>query len=154
MSLWDKLKGAWNKMIGKDVVERVLSVKPAVSDEMVNMIQLWSQMYEGKAPWLKEPNPLNGEFERVVSLGLPALIASEKARMVTLEMESEITPPMKDVEKENPDYEPPSVDENTGVVNMGRESMLVTEPEPDGPTERATFLNENYKKNPAGQVRR
>lgn len=146
MSLFDKLKGVWNKMLGREVITQVLSVKPAMSAAMINQIQLWSEMYEGRAPWLKEPDVTHGQFERVVSLGLPALIASEKARMATLEMESEITPPMKDVEKENPDYEPPSVDEETGMVNMGRESMLITEPEPDGPTERADFMNEQYKK--------
>lgn len=146
MGLLDKLKGAVNHMLGRDVIQQVLAVKPAMSAEMINQIQLWSEMYEGRAPWLKEPNVMRGEFERVVSLGLPALIASEKARMATLEMESEITPPMKDVEKENPDYEPPSVDESTGMVNMGRESMMITEPEPDGPTERADFMNEQYKK--------
>ena len=146
MSLWEKLKGVINHMLGRDIVERVLSVKPAMSAEMMNQIQLWSDMYEGRAPWLKEPDIMKADFERVVSLGLPALIASEKARMATLEMESEITPPMKDVEKENPDYEPPSVDEATGMVNMGRESMMITEPEPDGPTERADFMNEQYKK--------
>ena len=139
MSLWDKLKGAINKMLGRDVIEKVLSVKPTISTDMVNAIQQWSAMYEGKAPWLKEPT--KDDPVRVVSLGLPSLIASEKARMTLLEMESEITPPMKDVEKVNPDYQPPSVDEN-GQVNMGRESMMITEPEPDGPTERAEFLNE------------
>lgn len=146
MSLFDTLKGVWNKMLGRDVITKVLSVKPAMSGAMINQIQLWSDMYEGRAPWLKEPNLAEGEYVRVVSLGLPALIASEKARMATLEMESEITPPMKDVEKENPDYEPPSVDDATGMVNMGRESMMVTEQEPDGPTERADFMNEQYKK--------
>ena len=146
MNLWETLKGVVNRMLGRDVVTKVLSVKPAMSNDMINQIQLWSEMYEGRAPWLKEPNIAQGEYTRVVSLGLPALIASEKARMATLEMESEITPPMKDVEKENPDYEPPSVDESTGMVNMGRESMTITEHEPDGPTERADFLNEQYKK--------
>lgn len=146
MSLFETLKGVWNKMLGRDVITKVLSVRPAMSGDMINQIQLWSEMYEGRAPWLKEPNLAEGEYTRVVSLGLPSLIASEKARMATLEMESEITPPMKDVEKENPDYEPPSVDDATGMVNMGRESMLVTEQEPDGPTERADFLNEQYKK--------
>lgn len=144
MSLLDKLKGVVNRMLGRDVISKVLSVRPAISTDMVNSIILWSEMYEGRAPWLKSPKP--GSPERVVSLGLPALIASEKARMVTLEMESEITPPMKDVEKENPDYQPPSVDPSTGQVNMGRESMIITEPEPDGPTERADFLNKQYKK--------
>lgn len=146
MSLLEKLKGVWDKMLGREVITKVLSVKPAMSANMINQIQLWSEMYEGRAPWLKEPDVSRGEFTRVVSLGLPALIASEKARMATLEMESEITPPMKDVEKENPDYEPPSVDETTGMVNMGRESMMITEPEPDGPTERADFMNTQYKK--------
>ena len=143
MSLLDKLKGVWDKMLGRDVIAKIVSVQPAVSTDMINSIQLWSEMYEGRAPWLKSPKP--GEPERVVSLGLPALIASEKARMATLEMESEITPPMKDVEKENPDYQPPSVNPD-GTVSMGRESMVVTEPEPDGPTERAEFLNTSYKK--------
>lgn len=146
MNLWETLKGVVNRMLGRDVITKVLSVKPAMSAEMINQIQLWSEMYEGRAPWIREPDITRGEFTRVVSLGLPALIASEKARMATLEMESEITPPMKDVEKENPDYTPPSVDEATGMVNMGRESMLITEQEPDGPTERADFMNKQYKK--------
>lgn len=151
MSLWDKLKGAVNRMLGRDVISKILSVEPAVSNEMINNIQLWSEMYEGRAPWLKSPKP--DDPERVVSLGLPALIASEKARMVTLEMETEITPPMKDVEKENPDYQPPSIDAD-GNVNMGRETMVVTEPEPDGPTERAEFLNNAYQKKLLKHIRR
>lgn len=152
MSLWDKIKEAVNHMLGRDVISKVLSVRPAVSTDMINAIQLWSDMYEGRAPWLKKPEP--GSPERVVSLGLPALIASEKARMVTLEMESEITPPMKDVEKKNPNYEPPSVNEQTGEVSMGRESMTITEPEPDGPTERADFLNKQYKTRLLRHIRR
>lgn len=131
-------------MLGREIIEQVLSVRPVMSTDMVNAIMQWSAMYEGRAVWLKEAKP--GDPERVVSLGLPALIASEKARMATMEMESEITPPMIDVEKENPNYQPPSVDAATGEVSMGRDSMMITEPEPDGPTERAEFLNEQYKK--------
>lgn len=138
-------------MLGRDVITKILSVEPAVSSEMINQIQLWSAMYEGKASWLHEPT--REDPTRVVSLGLPAMIASEKARMATLEMESEITPPMKDVEKVNPDYQPPSVDAN-GQVNMGRESMMITEPEPDGPSERATFLNTQYQKKLLKHIRR
>lgn len=143
MSLWDRIVGGIRHMLGRDVIAKILSVQPAVSNEMINSIQLWSEMYEGRAPWLKSPKP--GEPVRIVSLGLPALIASEKARMVTLEMETEITPPMKDVEKKNPDYQPPTVNDD-GTVSMGRETMVVTEPEPDGPVERAEFLNTSYKK--------
>lgn len=146
MGLIDKVKGVINRMLGRDVIEKVLSVRPVMSTDMVNAINTWTAMYEGRPVWVKEPDPKAGEWERVVSLGLPALIASEKARMATMEMESEITPPMKDVEKENPNYQPPSVDPTTGEVSMGRDSMIITEPEPDGPTERADFLNKEYKK--------
>ena len=130
-------------MFNIEAVEKALLVKPTISTEMINKINLWSDMYEGHPYWLKNPKP--GSPEKVVSLGLPALIASEKARMATIEMESEITPPMKDVEKKNPDYEPPGVDE-FGNPTMGSGAMTITEPEPDGPTERAEFLNEQYKK--------
>ena len=143
MAFWDNVVGRIKSMFGINEVEQVLHMKPAVSTDMINAIQKWSAMYEGSAPWLKDPKP--GEPERVVSLGLPALIASEKARMAVMEMESEISPPMKDVEKENPDYQPPGIDE-FGNPTMGSGAMVITEPEPDGPTERADFLNEQYKK--------
>lgn len=144
MSLLDKLKGVWNKMFSKDTIQEIIKVKPVISNEMENAIQLWSEMYSGKAPWLKEGS--DSDPEVVVSLGLPALIASEKARMATLEMESEITAPMQDVEVENPDYEPPGVDPNTGMMTMGHGSMTKTESQPIGPTERADYLNKQYKK--------
>lgn len=144
MSLFDKLKGAWNRMLGRDTIIDVIKVKPAISNEMENAIQLWTDMYLGKAPWLKEATREDPEI--VVSLGLPSLIASEKARMATLEMESEITAPMQDVEVENPDYEPPGVDPNTGMMTMGRGSMTITESQPVGPTERADYLETQYQK--------
>ena len=143
MSFWNNFIGRIKSMFGLSEVESVIHVKPAISTDMINAIQQWSAMYEGRAPWLKEPRP--GYPERVVSLGLPALIASEKARMATMEMESEISPPMKDIEKENPDYIPPGIDE-FGNPTMGEGAMMITEPEPDGPTERADFLNNEYKK--------
>lgn len=144
MSLLEKLKGAWNRMIGRDTIIDVVKVKPAISNEMENAIQRWTDMYLGKAPWLKEATEEDPEI--VVSLGLPSLIASEKARMATLEMESEITAPMQDVEVENPDYEPPGIDPNTGMMTMGKGSMTITESQPIGPTERADYLNKEYHK--------
>lgn len=48
-------------------------------------------MYKNQASWLHEPtlsNPI-----KIVSLGLPSFIASEKARMATLEMVTVITSP-------------------------------------------------------------
>lgn len=54
----------------------------ALTSKMANQIELWSRLYEGKAPWLSET---------VQSAELPAAIASEISRMVTLELKSEIS---------------------------------------------------------------
>lgn len=48
------------------------------TDTMMEAIDLWLEMFGGNAPWLK------GNHQ---SLGLPAIIASEMARSVTLEMD-------------------------------------------------------------------
>lgn len=55
-----------------------------VSDEMSNAIDIWMNLYKGKAPWLTKNKK---------SLNLPAAIASEIARLVTLEMKVEIKAP-------------------------------------------------------------
>lgn len=47
-------------------------------------IELWIQMYKGNAPWL---------HHNTQSLGLPAAIAAEIARLVTLEMQCKVTAP-------------------------------------------------------------
>lgn len=53
-----------------------------LNDRMLSAIDTWQSMYEGTAPWLKEGDQ---------SLGLPAIIASEIARAVTLECEMHVT---------------------------------------------------------------
>ena len=139
----DKIKGAFRKMIKPKTIGEILKVKPNVSNEMYNAIQLWSKMYENKSPWLREPtkeSPI-----RVVSLGLPALIASEKARMAILEMEAEINAPMEEVEEPNPDYIPPGVDEN-GMPTMGQGTMTIKKNVPKGNTERADYLSDQFDK--------
>lgn len=55
-----------------------------VSDEMSNAIDMWMDLYKGNAPWIQHTKK---------SLGLPAAIASEIARLVTLEMKVEIKAP-------------------------------------------------------------
>lgn len=145
MKFWDKIKERVQNMIGPKEIEKAIRVAPTVSSKMADAITLWSNMYEDNPPWLKEPTKENPT--RVVSLGLPALIASEKARLATLEMESEITTPVKEVEKENPDYQPPQIiDEATGQVSMGVGQATIKEDVPIGNTERAEFLNNEYKK--------
>lgn len=144
MSIWNKIKESIRTMIGPKTIEQAIRVSPTISSKMANAISLWSEMYEDNPPWLKEATKESPT--RVVSLGIPALIASEKARLATLEMESEITTPVKEVEKENPDYQPPSIDESTGQISMGVGETTVKEDVPIGNTDRAEFLNEQYKK--------
>ena len=169
-------------MLPKKTVEQVLNVTPCVSDRMAEAIQLWADMYEGNSPWIREPTADNPT--RIVSLGLPALIASEKARMVTLEMKTEISAPMTEVElapqlPAGPEGNVPTLDAPTGneptqakpqsnlqtgekpavgvstqeTVQGGANSIPLsdayrqkTQQVPTGPTERADFLNKQYKK--------
>lgn len=63
-------------------VTEVTKSSNITSDEMLERVDLWLNMYSGNAPWLSK-NPQ--------SLGLPAIIASEMARMVTLEAEINIS---------------------------------------------------------------
>ena len=91
-----KLKEVFSKMVGTKSIENVLHVAPTISTEMQNAIQLWEDMYKGQSPWLKEPT--FNDPTRITSLGLPQMIAREKARTALLEFESEITTPMKEVE--------------------------------------------------------
>lgn len=143
-NLWNKIKERVKSMFGPKEIEKAIRVAPTLSSKMADAITLWSNMYEDNPPWLKTPT--RESPTRVVSLGLPSLIASEKARLATLEMESEITTPVKEVEKENPDYQPPSIDETTGQISMGVGETTIKEDVPIGNTDRAEFLNEQYKK--------
>lgn len=170
--IWNKIKELVSKMLPKKSVEDVLHITPCVSDRMADAIQLWSDMYEGNSPWVREPTPDNPT--RIVSLGLPALIASEKARMVTLEMKTEINAPMAEIEI-GQDNAPQTGDTTTSqdTVSSNTESnsspaigadttdavpgganaiplssayKQKTEKVPTGPTERAEYLNGQYKK--------
>lgn len=51
-------------------------------NDMESAVNLWSKMYCNKAPWVKDD---------VKSMNLPAAIAAEFARLVTLEMRSELS---------------------------------------------------------------
>ena len=82
MNIWNWLKGVFNKMIGREQIENVLKMTPVISDKMRMAIEKWEKMYREESEWLNE---------NIHSLGLPSLIASEKARMATLEMEVKVT---------------------------------------------------------------
>lgn len=71
-----------DKMLNKSTVEEALKVKTAVSFEMEAAMNLWLKIFTNNAPWLNE---------EVRSLQLGASIAEEFARLITLEMKSEVT---------------------------------------------------------------
>ena len=56
-------------------------VDVCMTSEMARRIELWTAMYEDNAPWVDQ--------KKVKSAQLSAAIASEVARLVTLEMKSE-----------------------------------------------------------------
>ena len=153
MSLWStiasKVKEVIAKMLGARTVEDALHVAPIISTKMENAINTWGRLYENNAPWLQKPNADNG-WVRIVSLGLPSLIASEKARTALIEFKSEITTPTKEVEKENPNFGQPtgSITDSEGqIINISTDDRpTVTEDVPVSDTDRAEYLNEQYKK--------
>lgn len=117
------------KMVGTKSIEEALNIAPFVSDKMQNAIELWDLMYRGEAPWLKEATL--SDPEKIISLGLPAVIASEKARQATIEMKSVIT----DVGKK-------ATSTDTNV----REDFI--------PTTRAQYLNKQYQLHCLPHIRR
>ena len=131
-------------------IEETLHVTPAVSDQMSEAIDLWTDMYMDNAPWLHEPD--TEDNRRVVSLGLPAFIASEKARMAVLELKSEITAPMTTRRVANPNYFPPTSDEFGNVRASGVPPTIVEE-EVEGDTRRADYLNEQYHRKLLSKIR-
>lgn len=148
MGVWstitEKIRGFVNKMIGKQSIEEVLRVKPTISNEMVDAIELWTKMYEGNAPWLKEPTP--DDPSTIKSLGLPQLIASEKARTALIEFESEITTPIKEVRPATPNYMQTDNIGTDGKPEPMLANHVIPEEVPKGPTERADYLNQEYAK--------
>lgn len=142
-SIWSKLKELLRKMIGVNTIQKTLHIEPIISSKMANAIELWSLMYEDNSPWLQEPTL--ADPVKVTSLGLPAFIASEKARMATIEMKSEITTPTESVTEANPNYEPPTVDED-GNLQISNEPELITKEVILGDTARAEYLNTQYTK--------
>lgn len=147
MSFWStiayKVKEMIQKMVGARTIEQTLHVAPVISSQMEHAIEMWSDMYKGQAYWLKEPS--YGDPVRVVSLGLPAMIASEKARTALLEFNSEITTPTEEVEKPNPDYKDPEPDEFGNLIPSAQPKMI-TEDKPITTTDRAVYLESQYKK--------
>ena len=147
MSVWTTIstnikRMVWSMLSGR-TIEKELKIAPVISSQMENAIQLWAAMYKNEAGWLHEPDAQNPV--RIASLGLPALIASEKARTALLEFNSEITTPTEEKEVDNPDYEEPKPDE-LGNVLPSAVPKTITKDVPTSNTARAEYLEKQYKK--------
>lgn len=132
-------------MIGIKDIEKKLDVSVAMSTAMQVAITDWAMMYQNKAPWLHEPDVDNPV--RVVSLGLPAMIASEKARTALLEFNSEITTPTEEVEEPNPDFkDPPEMEKNIWGDDVPKiVPKTITTEKPTSDVARAEYLNKQYE---------
>jgi len=59
-----------------------IKIDMCLNSKMANAIELWSMMYRNESPWVNN--------KTVFSANLPASISSEVARLVTLELKSEV----------------------------------------------------------------
>lgn len=82
MNILSAIKEVISKLFDKKTISEKLGVSIAVSQSMTNAIKLWSNLYEGNAPWLSE---------NVRSKRLAYAVTHEMARLVTLEMSSELS---------------------------------------------------------------
>ncbi|NFG21977.1 phage capsid protein [Clostridium botulinum] len=76
------IKRVMDKLFNKNTIENKMNIDVAVSNDISNAIDLWIRLYENKAPWLGEETK---------SMNLPSAIASEFAKLITMELETEIT---------------------------------------------------------------
>lgn len=139
-TIWEKIKELVNKMVGPKSIEQVYHLSPIISNDMIDAINLWGDMYSDKSPWLKQG--VNGDPVTIVSMGLASLIASEMARTAVLEMKVEINAPVAEVEEKvdtPPDMK--ELDKITGVS-----SDTVKKDVQVGTSERADYLNRQFDK--------
>lgn len=71
---YTKMYEALRKVLGNEQIDFAMSAKTSA------LIELWSRMYEEKAPWLHNTDNAN----------IPATIAGEIARLTTLELQSKV----------------------------------------------------------------
>ena len=76
------IREVWSKMISPNNVKSALRVDTVITPLMADALQKWSLMYINQSPWLSTD---------VKSLNLPAAIAAEISRAVTIEMEVSIS---------------------------------------------------------------
>ena len=76
------VKGVIGRMLHIENAKAALKLDVAISPEMQEAIDIWTQAFLNRGPWLDDTTK---------SAELPSAIAGEFARLVTVEMESDIT---------------------------------------------------------------
>ena len=92
MSIFSRIASMIREVIRRVIpyksIESVERIESPLTTDMVNALDTWYDIYRDKAPWKKE--------DQVKSLNLGALISSEVARQITIEMKWNITAKKKD----------------------------------------------------------
>lgn len=84
MRVLDFLKGMWRRLFPLKDIKTALNIKPAISQEMLNCIEVWANSYSGNAGWLDDS---------IKSLGLEKAITREFANIALNEMTVNISNP-------------------------------------------------------------
>jgi A118 family predicted phage portal protein len=82
MNILSAIKEVISKLFDKKTVSEKLGVDIAISQDMISAIRLWSDLYEGRAPWLN--SEVHGKH-------LAYAVTHEISRLVTLEMASALS---------------------------------------------------------------
>nr|DAY80321.1 MAG TPA: portal protein [Caudoviricetes sp.] len=75
------IKGAINKMFNTTDIAKDFNIDISTSNEILSAIEKWSNIYNGKAPWLNE---------EVKSLHVAKTICEKVAKAVTIEFKSQV----------------------------------------------------------------
>lgn len=75
------IKGAINKMFNTTDIAKDFNIDISTSDEVLSAIEKWSNIYNGKAPWLDE---------EVKSLHVAKTICEKVAKAVTIEFKTKV----------------------------------------------------------------
>lgn len=84
MKITDFLKGVWRRLFPLRDIKTALNIKPAITQEMLNSIEIWANSYSGQADWLND---------NIKSLGLEKAVTREFANIVLNEMTVNISNP-------------------------------------------------------------
>ena len=78
----DKLKGWWNKMFDYEKIISDFGLDTQTSKEMLEAVRLWTDIFNGKAPW---------QTDEIKSLHVAKTVCEKVSKAVTLELKTSCT---------------------------------------------------------------